>query len=265
MTRYFSLFRVTRVQRSVEPGRSRPRSAAVSWLLVAVVYCGCNGNDAPAPSSRSTVTDAPHGNKIVLKPRPGQLIVEGSGGVYIIGKSSEDQPGPPRLAENLEGSGGMHVIGKSDDDQPGPPRQAENIKDTKTYRMAWPALTCVDKDCTGQGKEGQPFLFYRKSPRAHLDAEGNLTWGKKPDLTDSEAVLEGKVKCPACGSGKGVRNYVAPEVQARQDELMEELKQSRAASRARRRGETVSGKHRTPKEIMDEMASLPQVYLAEEE
>ena len=51
----------------------------------------------------------------------------------------------------------------------------------------------------------------------------------------------------------------------RKEELAEELRRSRAAFQAVRKGRLRKMEHRTPSEIMNEMEKLPKVYLVGEE
>lgn len=172
--------------------------------------------------------------KVVLTPAPGQVIVERGGVVHAVGKTSEaGHTGTRQLAANVEGS---------------------------SADLAWPALTCILEDCPGEGKDGQPFLFFFKVPGTRIDEYGNIVW---PKVARKER--DRKLLCPACGRLKGIRSYEPPEVKKRKEELAEELRRSRAAFQAVREGRLNTMEHRTPTEIMKDMEDLPIVYLAEED
>lgn len=219
------------------------RVVALLSILITMLGFGCTREGPTSPSFPSPPAipsvSPPPAKRITLVPDPGQLIVEGGGPVYVIGRPAEQQAGARQLAANVS---------------PG-----------SKAKLALQALTCVLEDCPGKGPPGKPFLFHRVYPRVHLDDAGQIVWQKDAGPDTAKWIQGEEVPCPACSRYQGVRPYLPPEVVRRQEELAEELRVSRAVARARRKGQPASGEHRSPKEIMEEISQLPQVYLIQDE
>ncbi len=111
-------------------------------------------------------------------------------------------------------------------------------------KLAFPAYTCKNPQCTGQGKDGRPFLFIWKDPFAYVTAEGTLGVREPPNNEDINQwiVKQGcyiEPTCPACIRTRDIAKesretrqqfvdwcvpYVLPETEKRRKELDEEHK-----------------------------------------
>ena len=131
--------------------------------------------------------------------------------------------------------------------------------DPASGKISWPAVACTLDDCSGRGPNGEVFVFPFKIVGATVDANGQIAW---PQTSRNHGV----VRCPTCGRSDGVGHYDPPAVEHRKAELAEELALSRATFKAARRSDQPSPTdHRPPKEILDEIANLPRIFLLEQE
>jgi hypothetical protein len=129
--------------------------------------------------------------------------------------------------------------------------------DPQSQQVTWPAYTCMNAKCKGQGKDGRPYLFVRKLPDVSVAADGRIELGPKA----SQKLLSAPT-CPACNSNGWTGAYEPPEVAERRALLEAELAESRAArQKAKRIGTAMPTDHRTPVVIMQDLSTLPKLYL----
>jgi hypothetical protein len=68
-----------------------------------------------------------------------------------------------------------------------------------TSDLAWPAMTCENPDCPGEGEGDRPFVFPWPDPFKYVDDDGNIQL-RDPESDEDFKLMEqfGEQCCPAC-------------------------------------------------------------------
>lgn len=207
-----------------------------------LAFAGCGASDG-ARSSDDGVRGPLQINEAIYTSRDPQQIAQHRADLRERVRESCNEP--KMLAE----------VGERCDIEGYEPTAAYDVRtlghyDQATGRWSWQAFECRNPSCNESG--ARPFLFPHVIKGANFGDDGKPVWPKN-------AIME--PVCPKCGRKDKVAGYTLPETVARQAELEQELSASR---NARQQGAATTGEHRTPQEIMDEMAALPKVYLVAE-
>jgi len=137
--------------------------------------------------------------------------------------------------------------------------------DPQTDKIAWLAYACDNVQCPGRGKDGHPYLFPFHFPGAKPGAttpDGRVTIHWPLRSPESLEKVVAHPQCPACGQDAATHVYDLPEVIQRRRQLERQLAISRAAyHHAKDRSEAPPAGLRLPIDVMNEIASLPRLYL----
>lgn len=132
-----------------------------------------------------------------------------------------------------------------------------------TREVAYLAFTCTKPGCQAHAKNGRPFVFPQPYKLIKLNDRGEIDWTPISVLEGPGPEDEGMPRCPICRSNTNVKVYVLPEVEPRLAQLDAELQQSRIALREARRANTQFPQSmRPPIVILQEIASLPQLFIS---
>jgi len=128
--------------------------------------------------------------------------------------------------------------------------------DEETGEICFPAYTCTNPECPGEGKGDRPYLFIHRDVLLKVGSNGELVMEDVPPNTNPRKYIESlgghmAPTCPACLKNRNpatesddernkymsyVQPYVLPETAKRQAELEELRKQRREEIRRERRG-----------------------------
>jgi hypothetical protein len=125
-------------------------------------------------------------------------------------------------------------------------------------KICWPAMTCTNRRCSGQGKDGRPFLFAYHYKAVTLGSDGKLDF--RANLQSKPLVLLGT--CPACFMANTVEAYLPPDERKRFDEisrrLMKKAHENAAITKNRLLTADESAAYR---KLQEEQANMPVYYL----
>ena len=131
-----------------------------------------------------------------------------------------------------------------------------------TKKLCYSAIACTRPECARQGKNGRPYLFAFPIKGLTVGENGRLDFAKV-DPIDMDMSRIQIAPCPLCKSPAHVKLYVPPEVRKKMRDLEKELADARAAyHKARKSGQPFpTHAHRVPTAILDEMNTLPRLFL----
>jgi hypothetical protein len=128
--------------------------------------------------------------------------------------------------------------------------------DEETGEICFPAYTCTNPDCPGEGEGDRPFLFIHRDVLMEVGSDGEITYRDIPEGTPPKKYIESLgghqvPTCPACLEKRNLaaetdadrakyanfaQPYIPPETLKRQAELEELYQKRRAEIRKERRG-----------------------------
>lgn len=225
------------LMRSQNP-RAVRRLACLLWLMASTLGCNTDTNVEQMPKAPPL---APKSSR-----RPNYL------------QQSPGWPGPAVIdpgipLSSVPGGDLIHTDYAGVIKTPKP--QGRVAFDAETKQIMWRAMTCNAPDCPGEGKNGEPFLFFFFDPTLRIEGESFF----RPDDVKGPPKLP---ICPACRRSRSVVEYFVPEVAQRRDELFAELQSVRQArEEAERSGKAHPVGLRSPNDISAELGELPAVYL----
>ena len=125
-------------------------------------------------------------------------------------------------------------------------------------KICWPAMTCTNRRCPGQGKNGLPFLFAYHYKAVTVGSDGKLDF--RANLHNKPLVLLGT--CPACFMTNTVEAYLPPEERQHFSEitrrLMKKAHENAAITKNRLLTSEESAAYR---KLQEEQANMPVYYL----
>ncbi|MCE9544941.1 MAG: hypothetical protein K8T25_05405, partial [Planctomycetia bacterium] len=133
--------------------------------------------------------------------------------------------------------------------------------DPASGKLCWRAFTCTHPKCSGQGKNGNPYLFAYRYDGVTLGPNGQPDWSQ--NAAKEPMTMLGV--CPACGRANTVAPYYPPDIAQQAREIDKKVNRIKAAITAamRQGGQAPSAMFTELDETLKQRAALPVYYLCD--